>query len=1047
MTARRTTLQFLALVAIAAAAVAAALLLQDSSADRAERPAFVSAAAIDREHDNEFLEEAGFEPAEERARMAAETGARLGGDFPAQVAEAVRQKARLAQANRSDPIAGTGGSWTPYGSGNLIFDDPKYPAAAGDGFGKVDGRVNEFAYAAPTRTLYAAIAQGGVWKSTNLGDSWTSIGDELPIGSTGSVAWTPARGGTLVVATGDHAFSNNYGGVGVFTSADDGRSWTKATGVPDGLLSFHLEVDPTNPSRIYYASGGGLFRSDDAGRSFRNVNLPTGECAGDSTRPNCFFANVVTDVTVQPKDKFGHAGGAVLAAVGWRSGRRANFAGKPEAPANGLYKSDTGAPGSFKMIPDSAGFTPSARAGRIEVSVAHGPEQNSGYVYAIAQDAELFAGQLGAGEQDVPLVGTPSVLDAIYVSSDFGDSWEVMESRQEFFNPGNGSALSQLTPLGIGPGYQVTYNQYIEADPVRHVNGVPTRVILGMEEVWQTNTTQGVPQSGHSQFTVIGQYTANGGACLVVPEQCGQKQAVAGFTTTHPDQQGMIIVPDDQGGQTLLVGNDGGVYKQHVDASGEYTQLQWGEGANKGFHNLLPYGAAMAKDGTVWAGLQDNGQMKITPDGKQYATYVGDGIFALVDPDNSDIAYDELPNAGINVTKDGGTSWTDISPDIDNAAFVAPMVMDPKDARHIVAVGRQVAEKFDGPDSGTWANVFDLGTRTKPGDAAATGSDEDPANQGTAAEVVGKDIVVGFCGGCDPVKLKQKFKNGIATNVGGWRVAAAKGLPNRLITSVAMDAADHRTIYVTLGASSNRYWAPLGAQGEDASDAPGGFVYKSTDAGATFTDITGNLPKVQATWVVVRDDQLVVSDQVGVFASKTKDGGDWAPLGGDLPPVATFSMQLKPGDPSTLVAATFGRGIYTYKFKDARGSASCGTTSRPRVRISTKARKAARSRKLRVRGRSSATRCPRPSKVRRVQVAVQKDVGKPGRKCRNLTKTGRLATWRWCRKKIWRKARGTKKWTFAPKRRLARGRYVVSVRAIDAGGRKSGVRRLRLRVR
>jgi hypothetical protein len=53
-----------------------------------------------------------------------------------------------------------------------------------------------------------------------------------------------------------------------------------------------------------------------------------------------------------------------------------------------------------------------------------------------------------------------------------------------------------------------------------------------------------------------------------------------------------------------------------------------------------------------------------------------------------------------------------------------------------------------------------------------------------------------------------------------------------------MDPSDHKTFYVTLGASAARYWAPLGSQGEDASDAGGGYLYKSTDAGQTFTDIT-----------------------------------------------------------------------------------------------------------------------------------------------------------------------------------------------------------------
>jgi hypothetical protein len=115
--------------------------------------------------------------------------------------------------------------------------------------------------------------------------------------------------------------------------------------------------------------------------------------------------------------------------------------------------------------------------------------------------------------------------------------------------------------------------------------------------------------------------------------------------------------------------------------------------------------------------------------------------------------------------------------------------------------------------------------------------------------------------------------------------------------------------------------------------------------------------------------------------------------------------------------------------------------------ISTKGKKAAKKRKLRVRGRAKATACPRPSKVRRVQVAVQKDVGKPGRKCRSVTKKGGLAKRRWCKHRIYRKARGTSKWSFSLKRKLPRGKYVIHARAVDAGGKKSKVRVLTFRVR
>jgi hypothetical protein len=754
-------------------------------------------------------------------------------------------------------------------------------------------------------------------------------------------------------------------------------------------------VDPTNPDVVYYASGFGLFRSTNAGRSFVNVKLPTSpECQGNSKARNCFFANMVTDVAVQASDTLGHKGGAVVAGVGWRAGQRENFNGKPDAPNNGLYRSDTGAPGTFTKVPDSAGFTPTDHAGRIALGTTTGEGQDTNYLYAVSQDAVLFQNSLNPnGDQDIPLVGTPSVLDAVYVSPDFGKSWRVLEGRHTFLlDQSSGSALAGLAAAGIGPGYQVTYNEFIKPDPTRKsANGVPTRVILGMEEVWQTKTTNGVPIDGSVRdspiFQSIGQYTANGAACLVEPQLCGAKQqATPQNTTTHPDQHAVALIPDGSGGVTLVVGNDGGAYTQHVAGTlGEFNQMAWGNGANEGFYTLLPYGAAMAKDGTVFAGLQDNGELKITPDRKQYAVYVGDGTFALVDPDNSKIAYDELPNGGMNVSTDGGATWADMSPSgMTDADFVAPMVMDPTDAKHLAIAGRQVFDSHDGPSTGTggWKKVFDLGTHDSPGDANAVSNDDDPANHATSLQILGDDTYVGFCGSCDPVKLRQIFHNGLATNVGGdgWHIAGARGLPNRLITSVTMDPAEHHTVYVTLGQSATRYFAPIGSQGEDASASRGGYLYKSTDGGENFKDITGNLPKMQATWLVVRGKQLIVGDAVGVFASRTKAGKRFAPLGTGLPPVAAYQIFLKPGDASTLVAATYGRGVYTYKFANAKACAA----RIPRLKV------ALRGHRLRISGRATC--------AKRVRVQVfrgHKRVLSRKAKAKFKLKTKRLAAGRY----------------------------------------------------
>ena len=77
-----------------------------------------------------------------------------------------------------------------------------------------------------------------------------------------------------------------------------------------------------------------------------------------------------------------------------------------------------------------------------------------------------------------------------------------------------------------------------------------------------------------------------------------------------------MFVPDSKGGVTFVVGNDGGAYAQHVPAGAAFDNYHWGNGINQGLQTLLPYYASMAKDGTVVAGLQDNGNIKITPQGE-----------------------------------------------------------------------------------------------------------------------------------------------------------------------------------------------------------------------------------------------------------------------------------------------------------------------------------------------------------------------------------------------------------------------------------------------
>jgi hypothetical protein len=890
---------------------------------------------------------------------------------PGAYAAALAEAKKVAKASTA---TGTSGKWEQYGRGPLQVDHPDYERV--NGLGLVDnmGRLDSLAYDPVGKRLFAAKGTGGIWVSENLGDSWRSIGDNLPSQVVGAVGWTPANGGTVVAISGDGTYgSGGYTGYGAFWSSDLGVTWNEATGIPDGALGFSIEVDPTNPLEVYAGTSYGLWRSTDGGKSYVNVNLPTGECSGQTGGGHCALANMVTDVAIKAPGGVNSqvAAGTVVAAVGWRAGARKNSDGTEQSPHNGLYRSTSGSPNTFVKL-GASGFTPQERIGRVEFGTTTGALQDHDYLYAIVQDAAALNGQLDVldvnGLPD-PRGGAGSVLNGIYVSSDFGATWTRMADEQAIAkDPYTGSALFGTgTAIGYEPGVQAWYNEFIAPDPTRQTAaGVPTRLAFGLEEVWQNELP--VAMNGPTKFKVIGRYFS-GGSCLLLnlglPE-CPPHREDSTSTTTHPDQQEGLWIPDGQGGVTLAVGNDGGFYKQHVGSGEELRNGAWGDGHQAGFSTLLPYDVAMSNDGTVWAGLQDNGHMKIDPRTReQFETFGGDGTFAEVDPANPDVAYEAYVYGEMAVTTDGGKTWRDMIPPITNARFVNPFELDPTDANHLVTGGNEIVETVHGPETTgqstppvlgdptggalteccgdhPWVQVYDLGTYKHPGDSGATPSATDPNNQMSAIDVHGDAIYAAYCGVCDILNAQAPFNSGIATNVGGdkpparnepdgWHIAAAEGLPERFITSVAIDPSDatKRTIYVTLGGYSRR-WVPPGTLQDQSTRVGEGHVFKSTNGGQSFTDVSGNLPDVPATWVTLRGRQLIVGTDVGVFATNPKGKPDYSYLDG-LPVVPVSTTNLKPDDPNLLVVATYGRGIWTYCFDQPfpGTTGGCPITPRP----------------------------------------------------------------------------------------------------------------------
>ncbi|HEV2423429.1 MAG TPA: hypothetical protein VGZ29_01230 [Terriglobia bacterium] len=155
------------------------------------------------------------------------------------------------------------------------------PTDTGYAYPTTSGRVTALAVD-PTNasTIYAGGAEGGVWKSTNGGTTWTPMSDTQASLATGSIAIAPSSHETIYVGTGEEDFSgDSYLGAGVLKSTNAGSTWTLYTG-PFGTNNTSIgamAVHPTNPSTVLAATNTGLYLSTNGGSSW------TKEISGTAT--------------------------------------------------------------------------------------------------------------------------------------------------------------------------------------------------------------------------------------------------------------------------------------------------------------------------------------------------------------------------------------------------------------------------------------------------------------------------------------------------------------------------------------------------------------------------------------------------------------------------------------------------------------------------------------------------------------------------------------------------------------------------------------------
>lgn len=147
-------------------------------------------------------------------------------------------------------------------------------------YGNISSRVVTGAFD-PTdpSTIYIGPANGGVWKSTDIGVNWTPLTDDQPSMSMGAIAIDPTNPNIVYAGTGEATYSGaSYYGRGLLKSTDAGATWQHITsGLPSSSYFSRIKIRPNHPTELLAALGNaGLYRSTNAGLNW--TTLLSGRC-------------------------------------------------------------------------------------------------------------------------------------------------------------------------------------------------------------------------------------------------------------------------------------------------------------------------------------------------------------------------------------------------------------------------------------------------------------------------------------------------------------------------------------------------------------------------------------------------------------------------------------------------------------------------------------------------------------------------------------------------------------------------------------------------
>ena len=659
---------------------------------------------------------------------------------------------------------------------------------------------------------FVASGHGSLWKTKNNGTTFTPAFDNQGSYSIGAVEIDPSNPNIVWVGTGEN---NNQGNViygdGVYKSEDGGKSW-KNMGLKNSEHIGGVVVDSHNSDIVYVAAMGplrnpggerGIYKSTDGGKSW-NRTLFISENTG------CF------EVHIDPRYP------NILYATAHQRMRNL-YTGISGGPESGIYRSLDSGETWEKMTKG----LPSEDVGRIGLAIS---PVNPDVVYAIIEAKDKDKG--------------------FYKSNDRGVSWTKQSSYISSY------------PF---------YFQKIFCD------------VKDEERIYSMDVFLKVSIDGGKNWKNLGE------------------------DKKHVDNHVLWVDPDNN--KHLIAGCDGGVYDTYDQGNtwGFKSNIPIAEVYKVTTDNSLPFY-------NVYIGTQDNNSLggpsrTINSGGianqDWYFTNAGDGFETQVDWKNPNIIYAQSQNGGlVRYNKSTGENLFIKPYDFADTAYRfdwdAALLISHHDNNRLYFGGNKLLLTDD--QGSTWKEISPDLTRGVPKEMqklmGQSWSIDQLVRKGSMAQITTiaespLDENILFVGSGDGLIH-------FTTNGGNsWTKSSIPGLPG------------YARIHHIIASNFDKLVAYAACQNFSGGDYKP-YLFKTTDGGKTWFLINNNLPEKGSTYTFAEDyvdkNLLFVGTQFGLFFSN--DGGnEWIPLKNGLPTECVMDMEIQK-DEDDLVVSTFGRGVY-----------------------------------------------------------------------------------------------------------------------------------------